>query len=74
MQVTVLLVTLCSTATVAFRPMSHLREIRSQRSALSMSDLVLAANPTAEEWLDVAEPGLKRSMVSRVNVIIFVIE
>ena len=49
----------------AFRPMTVTTR-RSQQcnrnSALSMmSDLILGANPTIEEWLDVAEPGLKKT-------------
>lgn len=55
---------LCGTVSVAFRPMSRLSAVRSQRSSLAMSDLVCAAQPTAEEWLDVAEPGLKKSMMA----------
>ncbi len=62
----VLAIVLVSVQTVvAFRPMT-VTTIRSHQcsryTALSMmSDLVLAANPTIEEWLDVAEPGLKKT-------------
>jgi hypothetical protein len=40
---------------------------RSQKTALSMCDYqtqVLAAQPTIEEWLDVADPGLKKATLA----------
>ena len=50
---------------IAFRPMTVTTRRSHQcssNSALSMmSDLVLAASPTIEEWLDLAEPGLKKT-------------
>lgn len=50
----------------AFRPISSITR-RSQCSSLQMSEFasqVLAAQPTIEEWLDVAEPGLKKAVLA----------
>ena len=50
----------------AFRPILN-RAPRIQCSSLQMSDYasqVLAAQPTIEEWLDVAEPGLKKAVLA----------
>lgn len=50
----------------AFRPILN-RAPRFQCSSLQMSDYasqVLAAQPTIEEWLDVAEPGLKKAVLA----------
>lgn len=47
-------------------PMSRVN-VRLQKSSLQMSDYqsqVLAAQPTIEEWLDVAEPGLKKATLA----------
>ena len=50
----------------AFHPSSIVAR-RSKSSSLQMSDFatqVLAAQPTIEEWLDVAEPGLKKATLA----------
>jgi hypothetical protein len=50
----------------AFHPSSMVAR-RSRSSSLQMSDFatqVLAAQPTIEEWLDVAEPGLKKATLA----------
>lgn len=62
--VPVLLMILANVA--AFRSFSSVAR-RAQCSTLQMSDFasqVLAAQPTIEEWLDVAEPGLKRATLA----------
>lgn len=44
-----------------------LHDSRSQKCSLQMSEYqsqVLAAQPTIEEWLDVAEPGLKKATLA----------
>jgi sedoheptulose-bisphosphatase len=48
----------------AFRPLIVAPKI--QRTCLAMSDpsQVLAAQPTIEEWLDVADPALKKTMLA----------
>ena len=59
-------VLLLATQAVAFRPISN-RAPRMLTSSLMMSDYasqVLAAQPTIEEWLDVAEPGLKKNVLA----------
>lgn len=59
-------VLLLSVQIAAFRPISN-RVPRTQCSSISMSDYasqVLAAQPTIEEWLDVAEPGLKKAVLA----------
>ena len=49
----------------AFRPMSPMRLQRGMTVSMAFdgpaTDLVLGANPTIEEWMDVAEPGLKKA-------------
>ena len=49
----------------AFRPMSPMRLQRGVTVSMAFdgpaTDLVLGANPTIEEWMDVAEPGLKKA-------------
>ena len=50
----------------AFRSFTNVAR-RAQCSSLQMSDFasqVLAAQPTIEEWLDVAEPGLKKATLA----------
>jgi hypothetical protein len=59
-------VLLLATQISAFRPISSITR-RSQCSSLQMSEFasqVLAAQPTIEEWLDVAEPGLKKAVLA----------
>jgi hypothetical protein len=44
-----------------------LHDSRTQKCSLQMSECqsqVLAAQPTIEEWLDVAEPGLKKATLA----------
>ena len=57
-------VLLLAAQAAAFRPVIN----RATRcSSLSMSEYasqVLAAQPTIEEWLDVAEPGLKKTVLA----------
>ena len=40
------------------------RHYERQATVLHMSDLVLAATPTVEEWLDLCDPGLKRTTLA----------
>jgi hypothetical protein len=70
MQLSIVILSLCGTASLAFRPISRLSAVRSQRSSMNMmSDLVLSAQPTAEEFLDVAEPGLKKATMAMLRAV-----
>jgi len=74
-RVLLVLLALCSVS--AFRPVANsARSVlslqpqhgragaRVSRTSLQMSDLVLAAMPTIEEWLDVADPKLKKTTIA----------
>jgi len=61
MKVAMIFIVVCMLAGsgLGFRPMG--RTAVQKLPSLKMSDLVLAAMPTIEEWLDVADPKLKKA-------------
>ena len=60
MKVTMIFIVVCMLAGsgLGFRPMGRTAV---RLAPVKMSDLVLAAMPTVEEWLDVADPKLKKA-------------
>lgn len=49
----------------AFVTQPSLKAFTTKKSSLMMSDQVLAAQPTIEEWLYVCDPGLRKATMGK---------